>query len=258
MWRNGPQHADVEHPKTKVATKSNRDAWLYLGSSSIQLVLEVTFVIFQLNLFGLSVPQISKCRNRLCMYNESAVDCFTSRPVEKTIFLNTMLICSFICIFISVLETKSILLIRFIATKSRITSSYGHPGQNLYQESPQISAKHRRPRNLILNDKDEYSLQPSDKYCSGSAESSAHGSIYKKKRRKGSPNFWGRNRHFSAILESECAESLSSLGGGQSNSSYSDARVDDTLVLQHERMSLEEDPKLYSGTDSSGWGVMHV
>ena len=53
-----------------------------------RLASEATFGILQLWLFGYKVKELFKCQGFPCPH---VVDCFISRPAEKTIFLNFML-----------------------------------------------------------------------------------------------------------------------------------------------------------------------
>lgn len=53
-----------------------------------RLASEATFGILQLWLFGYKVSEMFKCEGFPCPH---VVDCFISRPAEKTIFLNFML-----------------------------------------------------------------------------------------------------------------------------------------------------------------------
>ena len=58
-------------------------------------------LIFQYQMFGFRVKELFKCTGDPC---PNTVDCFISRPMEKTIFLWFMFIIAFLCLFLNVLE----------------------------------------------------------------------------------------------------------------------------------------------------------
>jgi len=73
----------------------------YLISVFLRLCMEVFFLYMQVRLYGFSVSELFKCERKPC---PNKVDCFVSRPKEKTIFLWFMFIYSCICIFLNFLE----------------------------------------------------------------------------------------------------------------------------------------------------------
>ena len=63
--------------------------------------MEAGFLVLQYRLFGFDVPSMIKCGKFPC---PNVVDCFISRPMEKTIFLRFMYILSIICVVMNVVE----------------------------------------------------------------------------------------------------------------------------------------------------------
>jgi len=57
--------------------------------------------LLQYRMFGFRVKELFKCKGDPC---PNTVDCFISRPMEKTIFLWFMFIISALCLFLNVLE----------------------------------------------------------------------------------------------------------------------------------------------------------
>lgn len=66
-----------------------------------RFILEVAFLIAQYAIYGLSVPAIYVCSGSPCPHS---VDCFVSRPTQKTIFLFMMYIVSLLCLALTVWE----------------------------------------------------------------------------------------------------------------------------------------------------------
>uniref|UniRef100_UPI00358FC1E6 gap junction alpha-5 protein-like n=1 Tax=Myxine glutinosa TaxID=7769 RepID=UPI00358FC1E6 len=64
-------------------------------------LLEVGFVIGQYWLYGFGLELLYKCERKPC---PNVVDCFVSRPTEKTIFIIFMLVVAFLSLFLNLLE----------------------------------------------------------------------------------------------------------------------------------------------------------
>ncbi|CAB1434520.1 unnamed protein product [Pleuronectes platessa] len=64
-------------------------------------LLEVAFLCGQYFLYGFAVPPIYMCADQPCPHS---VDCFVSRPTEKTIFLLIMYVVSMLCLALNVWE----------------------------------------------------------------------------------------------------------------------------------------------------------
>lgn len=70
-------------------------------STFVRLNLEFGFLYLQWHLFGFEVPSTYKCKQKPC---PNIVDCFPSRPQEKTIFLYFMFLFSILCCVLNVCE----------------------------------------------------------------------------------------------------------------------------------------------------------
>lgn len=70
----------------------------------LQIILEVVFGAGQLFLFGLSVPKTFLCHESPCT---SGIECFISRPTEKTLMLNFMLSVTTMSILLSLTDLVS-------------------------------------------------------------------------------------------------------------------------------------------------------
>lgn len=73
----------------------------YIFHVCLRAALEVGFVLAQWKLFGLQVPVRFVCSSLPC---NQPVDCYVSRPTEKTIFLIFMFCVGLFCIFLNLLE----------------------------------------------------------------------------------------------------------------------------------------------------------
>lgn len=74
---------------------------IYVLQLLARSLLEVAFLCGQYALYGLSVPATYVCSGRPCPHK---VDCFVSRPTEKTIFLLIMYAVSLLCLALNVWE----------------------------------------------------------------------------------------------------------------------------------------------------------
>ncbi|XP_029987043.1 gap junction delta-2 protein-like [Sphaeramia orbicularis] len=73
----------------------------YIFHVCLRAVLEVGFVLAQWKLFGFQVPVHFLCTSPPC---SQPVDCYVSRPTEKTIFLLFMFCVGVFCILLNLLE----------------------------------------------------------------------------------------------------------------------------------------------------------
>ncbi|XP_071375629.1 gap junction gamma-1 protein-like [Centroberyx affinis] len=74
---------------------------IYVLQLLARSLLEVAFLCGQYALYGLSVPATYVCSGEPCPHS---VDCFVSRPTEKTIFLLIMYTVSLLCLALNVWE----------------------------------------------------------------------------------------------------------------------------------------------------------
>ncbi|KAM9817463.1 gap junction gamma-1 protein-like [Neosynchiropus ocellatus] len=75
---------------------------VYVLQLVVRAALEVGFLCGQYALYGFAVPPSYECASLPCPHT---VDCFVSRPTEKTIFLLIMYAVSFLCLALNVWET---------------------------------------------------------------------------------------------------------------------------------------------------------
>ncbi|XP_076801546.1 gap junction delta-2 protein-like [Clavelina lepadiformis] len=74
---------------------------LYILSVVLRTGVEVLFIFLQYQLFGFHIAELYKCRASPC---PNEVDCFVSRPKEKTIFLWFMFVIAAICLGLNIGE----------------------------------------------------------------------------------------------------------------------------------------------------------
>uniref|UniRef100_H2ZD63 Gap junction protein n=1 Tax=Ciona savignyi TaxID=51511 RepID=H2ZD63_CIOSA len=86
--------------KYHIPTFAQHFRW-YLANVFVRLSIEVGFVVMQVLLYGFYVPEMYKCSRWPC---PNTVDCFISRPMEKTIFLWFMFLYSCICVLLNFVE----------------------------------------------------------------------------------------------------------------------------------------------------------
>uniref|UniRef100_A0A8C4PWN5 Gap junction protein n=1 Tax=Eptatretus burgeri TaxID=7764 RepID=A0A8C4PWN5_EPTBU len=98
----------LENKKCKDCKSKERPKYLqkplctsYVLSIIIRMILEGAFIAGQYWLYGFHLDLLYKCRAEPCPHD---VDCFVSRPTEKTIFINFMLAVAFVSIFVSLVE----------------------------------------------------------------------------------------------------------------------------------------------------------
>ncbi|XP_061519996.1 gap junction gamma-1 protein-like [Phycodurus eques] len=74
---------------------------MYVFQLLARTILEVTFLALQYYLYGFTMPATYVCSKKPCPHK---VDCFVSRPTEKTIFLLIMYSISFLCLALNIWE----------------------------------------------------------------------------------------------------------------------------------------------------------
>lgn len=90
--------------------------WTYVISVVFRLLFEAAFMyVFYLLYPGYAMVRLVKCEAYPC---PNTVDCFVSRPTEKTVFTVFMLVASGICILLNVAEVVY-LIIRACARRAR-------------------------------------------------------------------------------------------------------------------------------------------
>ncbi|XP_039989404.1 gap junction protein delta 6 [Xiphias gladius] len=114
----------------------------YVFHVCLRAVLEVGFVLAQWKLFGFQVPVHFLCTSAPC---SQPVDCYVSRPTEKTIFLCFMFCVGVFCILLNLLELNHLGWKKIRqAVRLRERASWGGcPGirggyENFPQDSPSL------------------------------------------------------------------------------------------------------------------------
>lgn len=102
--------ASISHTRTCIFKEGGADGPLvsggvlskcYIFHVCLRAALEVGFVLAQWKLFGFQVPLHFLCTSAPC---SQPVDCYISRPTEKTIFLLFMFCVGVFCIVLNLLE----------------------------------------------------------------------------------------------------------------------------------------------------------
>ncbi|XP_044128839.1 gap junction alpha-1 protein [Bufo gargarizans] len=87
-----------EHGKVKMRGGLLRT---YIISILFKSIFEVGFIVIQWYLYGFSLAAIYTCKREPCPHQ---VDCFLSRPTEKTIFIWFMLVVSLVSLGLNIIE----------------------------------------------------------------------------------------------------------------------------------------------------------
>ncbi|KAM6948433.1 gap junction gamma-2 protein isoform 1-T3 [Aplochiton taeniatus] len=134
---------------------------IYVLQLMSRAIFEIAFLTGQYLLYGFSVNPLFVCNRLPCPHT---VDCFISRPTEKTIFLLIMYVVSCLCLFLNVCEMFHLGIGTFRDTlrqkrNSRRRPSYGcpfsrnipssPPGYNLVMKSDKPN---RIPNSLITHE----------------------------------------------------------------------------------------------------------
>lgn len=74
---------------------------VYVAQLVVRAAFEVAFLVGQYLLYGFEVPPFFACSRQPCPH---VVDCFVSRPTEKTVFLLVMYVVSCLCLLLNLCE----------------------------------------------------------------------------------------------------------------------------------------------------------
>lgn len=99
----GNVHA-VKEATTKGGKKYRLEGtllWTYICHIIFKTLFEVGFIMGQYYLYGFSILPLYKCARWPC---PNVVDCFVSRPTEKTIFIIFMVTVAFVSLFLNFVE----------------------------------------------------------------------------------------------------------------------------------------------------------
>uniref|UniRef100_A0A3Q4B2R8 Gap junction protein n=1 Tax=Mola mola TaxID=94237 RepID=A0A3Q4B2R8_MOLML len=98
--RSGPK--DLEHVKNQKFQITGALWWTYMISIIFRIIFEVAFLyIFYMIYPDFKMVRLVKCDSYPC---PNTVDCFVSRPTEKTIFTVFMLAVSGVCVLLNLAE----------------------------------------------------------------------------------------------------------------------------------------------------------
>uniref|UniRef100_A0A8D0G8C0 Gap junction protein n=1 Tax=Sphenodon punctatus TaxID=8508 RepID=A0A8D0G8C0_SPHPU len=75
--------------------------WTYIISVICKSIFEAGFIVGQWYLYGFTMPAVYVCERQPCPHK---VDCFVSRPTEKTIFIIFMLVVALISLVLNLIE----------------------------------------------------------------------------------------------------------------------------------------------------------
>ncbi|KAJ7320172.1 hypothetical protein JRQ81_019683 [Phrynocephalus forsythii] len=99
---------DIENLKKQKFHIKGALWWTYTTSIFFRIIFEAIFMyIFYFMYKGYRMPRLVKCSDFPC---PNTVDCFISRPTEKTVFTIFMLVVSGICMLLNVLELSYLML----------------------------------------------------------------------------------------------------------------------------------------------------
>ncbi|XP_037320616.1 gap junction gamma-1 protein-like [Pungitius pungitius] len=98
--RSGPTKVKVRHDGRQRIQEDGLMR-IYVLQLLTRTLLEVAFLCGQYALYGFAVPHTYVCADRPCPHS---VDCFVSRPTEKTIFLLIMYTVSLLCLALNIWE----------------------------------------------------------------------------------------------------------------------------------------------------------
>ncbi|NXY92467.1 CXB1 protein, partial [Alcedo cyanopectus] len=136
-------HADPKHMEEVKKHKMRISGslwWTYVCSVVFRLLFEAVFMyIFYMLYPGYQMVRLVKCEAYPC---PNTVDCFISRPTEKTIFTVFMLVTSSICIVLNMAELVY-LVVRACARRGQHNSNpqpgkgsfYGHKLSSEYKQN---------------------------------------------------------------------------------------------------------------------------
>ncbi|XP_053561357.1 gap junction alpha-2 protein-like [Bombina bombina] len=113
-------------PETPIEPVKIEGALLYTYTASVvfKSIFEAGFLLGQWYLYGFTMPAIYVCERIPC---PNKVDCFVSRPTEKTIFILFVLVVSLISLLLNLLELIHLLFKQFCPTIKE-GSSYSATG----------------------------------------------------------------------------------------------------------------------------------
>ncbi|CDQ60594.1 unnamed protein product [Oncorhynchus mykiss] len=121
------RQVDLETLKRRRLSITGPLWWTYTCSLFFRLIFEAGFMYALYFVYdGFKMPRLVKCEQWPC---PNKVDCFISRPTEKTIFTIFMVVSSAICMVLNVAELAYLIAKALMRCSTRISKSrtYAHP-----------------------------------------------------------------------------------------------------------------------------------
>ncbi|XP_067418944.1 gap junction beta-6 protein isoform X3 [Emydura macquarii macquarii] len=138
QFRKGGQtceYKDIEEIKSQRFHIQGPLWWTYTSSIFFRIIFEALFMYaFYFMYDGFRMPRLVKCNAWPC---PNTVDCFVSRPTEKTVFTIFMIAVSGICILLNVAEFCYLLIKVFLRRSRKAASPRHHPNHETKEESKQ-------------------------------------------------------------------------------------------------------------------------
>ncbi|KAG7256871.1 hypothetical protein CRUP_005192 [Coryphaenoides rupestris] len=152
---NGPERTtELETLKRRRLPITGPLWWTYTSSLFFRLLFEGGFMYALYYIYnGFQMPRLVKCEQWPC---PNKVDCFISRPTEKTIFTIFMVSSSAICMMLNVAELAYLVvkaLLRCSNRAARRKQSYGNHDND-------DSSRAARDKALLENRKNEMMMMP--------------------------------------------------------------------------------------------------
>ncbi|XP_073521846.1 gap junction alpha-4 protein-like [Phyllobates terribilis] len=122
--------------------------YTYVTSVIFKSIFEAGFLLGQWYLYGFVMPAIFVCERKPCPHK---VDCFVSRPMEKTIFILFMLVVSLISLLLNILELIHLVFKSMLHTLRKY-SPY-NSNKRYQKEEVVYPAKCPEPATAPFNDK---------------------------------------------------------------------------------------------------------
>ncbi|XP_077197784.1 gap junction beta-6 protein-like isoform X2 [Paroedura picta] len=129
------EYKDIEEIKRERFRIEGRLWWTYTTSILCRMIFEAVFIyVFYRMYHGYHMPRLLKCNAWPC---PNVVDCFVSRPTEKTVFTVFMIAVSAICIILNVTEFGYLVAKVFMRRSRRAATARHHPNHENKEESKQ-------------------------------------------------------------------------------------------------------------------------
>ncbi|XP_053309748.1 gap junction delta-3 protein [Spea bombifrons] len=142
--RSGQQ--DTSRPKTRTEHRGRHLRTFYIVNVVMRILAEVGFLVGQWFLYGFKVEPQYLCQRLPCKHT---VDCFVSRPTEKTIFLQFYFVVGVISALLSLAELLHIL----FKGKCRSGGIEGPSSPPAYERDNWSNREHERTSHFLLQGK---------------------------------------------------------------------------------------------------------